>query len=381
MNEKTLSPISLYIHFPWCVRKCPYCDFNSHEARNGIPENRYIDALLSDLSIDLALLPRPSELSSIFMGGGTPSLFSPEALQRLLVGVKRLMILSDQCEITLEANPGAVESYKFQEFRSLGINRLSIGAQSFNDKHLSKLGRIHSAKEAAHAFENAEHAGFNNINLDLMFGLPDQTKQEAIKDVRTTLSLKPAHISFYQLTLEPNTYFHKFPPRLPREESIISMQSSCQQLLAESGYIQYEISAYARNGRQCRHNLNYWRFGDYLGIGAGAHGKISRTRPANIIRTIKPKHPDHYLTGLWESSPETIQLAELPLEFVMNHLRLTDGFNLEFYTSATGLGRESLDPGLARCLALELLLERDGRIFCSETGWNFLDNILEKFVP
>lgn len=380
VTDVSLPPLGLYIHFPWCIRKCPYCDFNSHEAKAAIPEDAYVDALLADLRNDLSFLDLPRTLNSIFMGGGTPSLFSPAALNRLLTGIKQLLPLSEQCEITLEANPGTFESNKFQEFRALGINRLSIGVQSFNDNHLQKLGRVHTSGEAIAAMEIAVRAGFENINLDLMFSLPEQTEKQALKDIQTAITLKPAHISFYQLTLEPNTYFHKFPPILPEDEAIFTAQKACQQLLAENGYKQYEISAYAQDGRQCRHNRNYWQFGDYLGIGAGAHGKISMDLPDNIIRTAKAKSPEQYLRQPLVSNREAIPTEQLPLEFAMNQLRLSGGFNLEDYRKLTGLSRNSLEPALTQCLTQNLLVEQQQRIFCSDKGWDFLDSILEKFI-
>lgn len=376
-----LPPLSLYIHFPWCIQKCPYCDFNSHAVKSGIPEQQYVAALLADLQIDLRLLDTPRAVNSIFMGGGTPSLFSPEALNSLLTGVKQRVELSPDCEITLEANPGTFESAKFKAFRELGINRLSIGIQSFNDRHLKKLGRVHNADEAVNAVEIARLAGFDNLNLDLMFGLPAQSEDEALADIHTAISLKPSHLSFYQLTLEPNTYFYKFPPQLPEDESIFALQKACQQVLAASGYRQYEISAYASGGFQCRHNLNYWQFGDYLGIGAGAHGKISRTLPGDIIRTAKPKSPEQYLKNPAAASHAPISLAQLPLEFVMNHLRLKTGFNLNNYTSLTGLEPKSLHPALRQCIGQGLLIQQQQQVFCSEQGWDFLDEILEKFIP
>lgn len=376
-----LPPLSLYIHFPWCIQKCPYCDFNSHAVKSGIPEQQYVAALLADLQTDLRLLETPRVIGSIFMGGGTPSLFSPEALNSLLTGVKQRVELSPDCEITLEANPGTFESAKFKAFRELGINRLSIGIQSFNDRHLKKLGRVHNADEAIKAVEISRLAGFDNLNLDLMFGLPAQSEDEALADIHTAISLKPSHLSFYQLTLEPNTYFYKFPPQLPEDESIFALQKACQQVLAASGYRQYEISAYVSGGFQCRHNLNYWQFGDYLGIGAGAHGKISRTLPGGIIRTAKPKSPEQYLKNPAAASHAPISLAQLPLEFVMNHLRLKTGFNLNNYTSLTGLEPKSLHPALRQCIGQGLLIQQQQQVFCSEQGWDFLDEILEKFIP
>ena len=380
VNNQNLPPLSLYIHFPWCIRKCPYCDFNSHEAKTGIPERRYIDALLQDLAAELTALSELRPLGSIFMGGGTPSLFSPAMLQLLLQEIRQLIPFTEDCETTLEANPGSFESVKFQEFHALGINRLSIGIQSFQDKHLQKLGRVHNAQEALSAVEIARQAGFTNINLDLMFGLPEQTDREAVQDIQTAIALQPQHISFYQLTLEPNTYFHKYPPRLPEDDQIYALQQAGQQLLAESGYRQYEISAYAQPDFQCRHNRNYWQFGDYLGIGAGAHGKISERLPDRIIRTSKARNPEQYMQQTLPTIRQAIALPELPLEFLMNQLRLKDGFKLSEYSELTGLSVQSLEPGLSQCLQQKLLLEQQQNISCSPQGWDFLDLILEKFV-
>ncbi len=315
------------------------------------------------------------------MGGGTPSLFSPEALQYLLNGVQKQLDLTTDCEITLEANPGTFESAKFQAFRELGINRLSIGIQSFNDKHLKQLGRVHNAAEALKAVEIAAKAGFDNLNLDLMFGLPAQTQAEALADIETAVAMKPTHISFYQLTLEPNTYFYKFPPKLPEDESIFALQTACQQLLAQHDYQQYEVSAYAKAGFQSRHNRNYWQFGDYLGIGAGAHGKISQTLPERIIRTAKPKSPEQYLGKPTASSIELIEISQLPLEFLMNHLRLKTGFSLSDYAAVTGLERTTLEPALTDCVRQGLLILQGEQVLCSEQGWFFLDEVLEKFMP
>lgn len=376
-----LPPLSLYIHFPWCIQKCPYCDFNSHAVKAGIPESQYVAALLADLDDDLKLLSSPRVIQSIFMGGGTPSLFAADALERLLQGIGGRIALSPDCEITLEANPGTFESAKFKAFRTLGINRLSIGIQSFNDRHLKTLGRVHDAAEAIKAAKIAREAGFDNLNLDLMFGLPQQTAAEALADIETAISLQPSHISFYQLTLEPNTYFYKFPPQLPEDDSIFALQKLCQQRLAEQGYQQYEISAYAQPGFQCRHNRNYWQFGDYLGIGAGAHGKISQTLPTDILRTAKPKNPDLYLKNTGPRSRQAIAQTQLPLEFAMNALRLKEGFNLSDFESLTGLPAESLQPALRQCIGQGLLLQEPQGVRCSEQGWDFLDEILEKFIP
>jgi oxygen-independent coproporphyrinogen-3 oxidase len=377
-----LPPLSLYIHIPWCIKKCPYCDFNSHAIKTDTPEAAYIDALLSDLAIDIKRYTITRPISSIFIGGGTPSLFSPESIDRLLRGIEQQITLKENIEITLEANPGTFESHKFAEFRALGINRLSIGVQSFNDKLLKKLGRVHSANEAVIAAEIAHQSGFDNFNLDLMFGLPDSIPDDSIKDVTTAISLKPTHISLYQLTLEPNTYFHKFPPQLPNDELIFATQQQCQNLLAAQGFQQYEVSAYSQPGLQCRHNVNYWQFGDYLGIGAGAHGKITQALPDQITRTFKPKSPEQYLKDTHKNGgTEFIALAELPLEFIMNHLRLKQGFSIDTYQARTGLSISTLEPALSNCLKEGLLIHHDKHYYCSEQGWNFMDNILEKFMP
>ncbi len=376
----TLPPLSLYIHIPWCVQKCPYCDFNSHAVKSPIPEQQYVQALLTDLQRDVASFKINRAISSIFIGGGTPSLFSPAALDSLLTGIQAHVSLKADAEITLEANPGTVESQKFAEFRALGINRLSLGIQSFNDRHLKKLGRIHDAQQALAAVEMVHDAGFENFNLDLMFGLPEQTLEESLNDIQTAIGLSPPHLSFYQLTLEPNTYFHRFPPKLPEDEVIFAAQQQCQQLLAKNGYQQYEVSAYSKAGMRCKHNLNYWQFGDYLGIGAGAHGKISLALPNKIIRTVKSRGPEIYLSAQNNSSQIPIAEEELPLEFLMNHLRLKQGFSLADYQSVTGLTANTLEPALSQAVTEGLLIKKQSHYYCSETGWNFLDDILQKFV-
>lgn len=349
--------------------------------KDGAPEAAYIDALLRDLAEDVRRYRINRPVRSIFIGGGTPSLFSPEAFDRLLSGIAEQVRLEDDVEITLEANPGTFESQKFAEFRALGINRLSIGIQSFDDRFLQALGRVHSAREALRAVEIAQQSGFDNLNLDLMFGLPGATTENAVNDVRAAIGFGPAHISFYQLTLEPNTYFHKFPPKLPSDEAIFRAQKACQALLAEHGYAQYEISAYSRQGRQCRHNLNYWRFGDYLGIGAGAHGKISLALPDNIIRTFKPRGPEQYLQDPHrQGGAQTIAERELPLEFAMNQLRLKQGFTLDDFTAATGLAPAALEPGLSVNCGQNLLIRQGQRYLCSEKGWDFLDTVLQNFI-
>lgn len=379
MNVCSLPPISLYIHVPWCVKKCPYCDFNSHAIRGALPEAVYIDALLADLVFDWQQFRINRPIQSLFIGGGTPSLFSPTAIDRLLRGIEKHALISKELEITLEANPGTFDSEKFSEFRSIGINRLSIGIQSFNDPVLKTLGRIHNSQEAIQSVDIAHKAGFANINLDLMFGFPHDHPEVSLHDMTTAISLDPTHISFYQFTLEPNTWFFQFPPQLPDDDSIFLAQLQCQQLLAEANYQQYEVSAYSKPGRQCQHNLNYWQFGDYLGIGAGAHGKISLSLPNQIIRRRKPKRPEHYLkqpTGI----DTLVNPMELPLEFLMNHLRLRSGFTLTDYQTATGLDPESLEPALSECVAEQLLIHRQNQYYCSPRGWNFLNTLLEKFI-
>ena len=380
-NTFSSPPLSLYIHFPWCIQKCPYCDFNSHAIKDSLPEAEYIDSLLLDLASDVGLFQETRPIQSIFMGGGTPSLFSANQLHRLLIGVQRYVTFADDIEITLEANPGTFESDKFADYRAIGINRLSIGIQSFNDDHLQRLGRIHSAREAIGAVEIAKQSGFDNFNLDLMFGLPESNEQDSLHDVQQAIALQPSHLSFYQLTIEPNTYFYKYPPVLPNDEAIYIEQLACQKLLAEHGFQQYEISAYAQADRQCRHNINYWSFGDYLGIGAGAHGKITRGLPGNIVRTMKPKQPGQYLKqSKGDRFAQTIKENDLALEFVMNHLRLKKGFHLETFTGRTGLSAQHLQPALADCLHQGLLIKDQQHYRCSEKGWHFLDSILENFL-
>ena len=377
------TPLSLYIHIPWCVRKCPYCDFNSHTAERTLPEQAYVQALLADLDQDLPLAEGRA-VQTVFIGGGTPSLFSPEAIATLLEGVAARLPLAPQAEITLEANPGTAESGKFRGFREAGVNRLSIGAQSLNDRHLQALGRIHCGQETIRAAEMAKAAGFDNFNLDLMFGLPRQTLQEALEDVRTALALAPTHISFYQLTLEPNTWFHKHPPpALPGDDALWAMQEDCQALLAGAGYRQYEVSAYAREGFRCRHNENYWRFGNYLGIGAGAHGKLTDAS-GNIARIWKVRHPARYLESAGTAASvggcDSVPADELPLEFLMNHLRLREGFAEAVFTERTGLALQALEPGVSDCIHADLLERSEGTLRCTSQGWNFFGYFLMKFV-
>lgn len=370
-------PLSLYVHIPWCLKKCPYCDFNSHAVKDKLPENRYVDLLLADLARDVVRYQIDRPLHSIFIGGGTPSLFSPDALDKLLRGIKAQIPFVSDIEITLEANPSTFEFEKFAEFREIGINRLSIGVQSFDETLLQELGRVHSGKEAILAAEMAHKVGFENFNLDLMFGLPKSTLVHTENDIRTAIALEPTHLSFYQLTLEPNTYFYRYPPVLPSDDTIFETQQYCQKILAKHGYTQYEVSAYSLEKQQCCHNLNYWQFGDYLGIGAGAHGKISL--PSKIIRTQKHKHPDRY-ENEQNVIENIIDIAEIPLEFVMNQLRVKTGFSLSHYENTTGLNAKTLEPALTKCVQAGLIVAEGENYRCSETGWNFLDSVLQEFI-
>ena len=377
-------PLALYVHIPWCARKCPYCDFNSHEAREPLPERAYVDALLADLEQDL---PRVwgRRIDSLFIGGGTPSLFSAEALDRLLSGLRARLPLRPDLEITLEANPGTVERSKFAEFREVGINRLSIGVQSFDDGHLHALGRIHDRRAAIAAAEAAHAAGLDNFNLDLMFGLPGQTVEQALTDIACALALQPAHLSYYQLTLEPNTRFYRSPPLLPDDETIDVIQDRAQEELARHGYPRYEVSAYARADRRCRHNLNYWEFGDYLGIGAGAHGKLTDPAAGQIQRLWKVKHPRDYLAragtpaGVGGDAP--VREAELPLEFLMNALRLVEGVPAALFGERAGLPLAALEPGWSQARTRGLLESDPERLQASELGLRFLNDLLQAFMP
>ncbi len=381
LNFASLPPLSLYVHIPWCVRKCPYCDFNSHEARGEVPEREYIDALLRDLEQDL---PRVwgRIVHTIFIGGGTPSLFSSEAIDRLLSGIRARLALDQNPEITLEANPGTVELERFQGFRAAGVNRLSIGIQSFDEEKLKALGRIHGHTEALRAAEAARAAGFDNFNLDLMFGLPSQTVEQALSDIRTAIGLRPTHLSAYQLTIEPNTLFHARPPALPDDDAAWDMQSRIQAELAAAGYRQYEISAYAQPGYECRHNLNYWRFGDYLGIGAGAHAKI--TDASGITRLWKVKHPGEYLrtAGTTESfgGEQKLSRHDATVEFMLNALRLTDGFPSPLFQERAGLPISACEPELAQAENQGLIEWNAQTIRPTPQGRRYLNNLLELFV-
>ncbi|WP_263216037.1 radical SAM family heme chaperone HemW [Pseudomonas atacamensis] len=376
----TLPPLALYIHIPWCVRKCPYCDFNSHTASPVLPEQEYVDALLADLDQDLhAVYGR--ELTSIFFGGGTPSLFSAEALGRLLKGVEQRIPFAADIEITLEANPGTFEQEKFVAYRKLGINRLSIGIQSFQQEKLEALGRIHNGDEAVRAAGMARQAGFDNFNLDLMHGLPDQSLDDALSDLRQAIALKPTHISWYQLTLEPNTVFWNQPPVLPEDDTLWDIQEAGQALLAEHGYAQYEVSAYAQAGRPARHNLNYWSFGDFIGIGAGAHGKLSHP-DGRIVRTWKTRLPKDYLNPAksFQAGEKSLSNEEMPFEFLMNALRLTAGVESRLYPERTGLSLETLAEGRREAEQSGLLQVEPSRLAATERGQLFLNDLLQQFL-
>ncbi len=382
----TLPPLSLYIHVPWCVRKCPYCDFNSHEIRDPVPEADYLAALFADLEQEL-----PSvwgrKIISIFIGGGTPSVLSPETVEQLLAGIRARIMVLPNAEITLEANPATVDSVRFQGFRQAGINRLSLGIQSFNPEALQTLGRVHGRDEAIAAIEAAQTAGFNNFNLDLMFGLPKQTEQQALDDLHMALSFKPPHLSWYQLTIEPNTLFHRRPPPLlPEDDDLWAIQSAGQRYLAEQGYQQYEVSAYAQARRQCQHNLNYWQFGDYLGIGAGAHGKISDAHQGSIRRSSKQRHPRRYLETATtpEINAETHYLTanDVCLEFMLNALRLHEGFSAAQFEAYTGLPLHRVSNALQQAQAQGWLnyIAAEQSYLPSEQGRLFLNEMLELFM-
>ncbi len=353
-------PLALYVHIPWCARKCPYCDFNSHVAQDALPERRYVDALLADLDAELATPGAQGRaLVSIFIGGGTPSLFSAAAIARLIEGIRARLACEPGLEITLEANPGTLERGRFAEYRAAGINRLSIGVQSFDDTLLARIGRIHDAAAASRAAEQAHAAGFERLNLDLMFALPGQTPAQALADIETACALAPTHLSHYSLTIEPGTYFGRHPPALPDEEAEWAMTRDCRERLAQAGYARYEVSAYARTQDECRHNLNYWEYGDYLGIGAGAHGKLTDIATGSIRRHAKRPAPQGYLETAGSpaalASDTRVTPGERGFEFMMNALRLERGFTLELFEARTGLRRETVLPRLHDLAARGLL--------------------------
>ncbi|HEX7454679.1 MAG TPA: radical SAM family heme chaperone HemW [Gallionella sp.] len=380
VNFTALPPLSLYIHVPWCVRKCPYCDFNSHEARGAFPEKEYVAALIRDLEMALPQI-WGRKVYTVFFGGGTPSLLSGESIAEILRQVRMLLPLSGDAEITLEANPGTVEANKFEAYRDAGVNRLSMGIQSFNDAHLKALGRIHSADEARRAIDIAQRH-FDNINLDLMYALPEKTLDQALQDVKTALSFAPQHLSCYHLTLEPNTLFYRNPPSLPDDDASSDMQQSIEALLAEHGYQHYETSAFAKINRRSKHNLNYWKFGDYLGIGAGAHSKLSF--PDKIIRQARYKQPQAYMQqvalGHAIQTENEVSREELPFEFMMNALRLNEGFDSALFQERTSLSLVSIQRELLEAEKRGLLVRDIARIAPTQLGQRFLNDLLEIFL-
>ena len=375
-NFLELPPLALYIHYPWCVKKCPYCDFNSHE---GSIHNGYIKALLKDLDDDLKFIQN-RKIHSIFIGGGTPSLMSIEDAYELFDGLNERLSISKNIEITLEANPGTFEVEKFAEFRKVGINRLSVGVQSFKENQLKFLGRIHSGGDALRAISEAKKVGFDNLNIDLMYGLKDQTTDMCLEDVMQAIELKPSHISFYQLTLEPNTLFAKYPPKLPIDEKIWDMGEQGAELLNQNGFRQYEVSAYSE--RPSEHNINYWKFGDYIGIGAGAHGKITDVESQQIFRTLKPKSPKDYLSKMQAGVDISTkkEVDNVAFEFMLNSLRLKDGFSSSLFESRTGLLIKSLSSELGRAENLGLLENKSNWIKPTSKGFNFLNELQEIFL-
>lgn len=377
-------PLSLYVHIPWCVQKCPYCDFNSHALKAEIPELDYIDALLDDLSTDLLayhLEHGERKLHSIFIGGGTPSLISPEEIARLLQGIEARIPFSDDIEITMEANPGTVEAGRFQAYQQAGINRISIGIQSFQDEKLKRLGRIHGAQEAITAAKLAAEAGLNSFNIDLMHGLPDQSINDALADLAQAIGLNPPHLSWYQLTIEPNTLFYSQPPTLPDDDDLWDIFEQGHKMLTDAGYVQYEISGYSKPGKQCQHNLNYWRFGDYLGIGCGSHGKISFD-DGRIVRTVKVKHPRGYLNPekAYLDQETVVANDERPFEFFMNRFRLLEACPKQDFVARTGLPLTHIQGAIEWALAQNYLTESDTHWQITEHGKLFLNDLLAAFV-
>jgi putative oxygen-independent coproporphyrinogen III oxidase len=380
-----LPPLSLYVHLPWCLKKCPYCDFNSHEIRrepgaDDMPEQRYLDALRADLEAALPLVwGRP--IHSIFIGGGTPSLFSPRAIDQMLGDIRARLRLEPDCEITLEANPGTFEKDRFKAFRSAGVTRLSVGVQSFDDAHLKTLGRVHDRAQAIAAVEEAA-TSFETFNLDIMYALPGQTLQSLEQDMAVALALQPPHISIYHLTIEPNTYFAKFPPQVPEEDTAYAMLDRITELTAAAGMARYEVSAYAKPGHQCFHNTNYWQFGDYLGIGAGAHSKISFAH--RVVRQVRFREPklymDNALAGQAVAQDTEVARADLPFEFMLNALRLKSGFALQDFSERTGLPLTAIQKGLDTA-ERQGLIERDfARVKPTERGFDFLSDLQSLFL-
>lgn len=379
-----LPPLSLYIHLPWCLKKCPYCDFNSHEQRGlaegGVPEQRYIDALMADLEASLPLIWGRT-VHSVFIGGGTPSLFSPESIDQLISGLRARLRMEPDCEISMEANPGTFEKERFKAYRHAGITRLSIGVQSFDDRFLKALGRVHDGAQARAAVQEAVES-FETFNLDIMYALPGQTEADLIKDLETALSFKPPHISIYHLTIEQNTYFAKFPPVVPEEDTAYDMLDRITAMTGAAGMQRYEISAYARDGHQCFHNTNYWQFGDYLGIGAGAHGKLSFAH--RIVRQVKIRDPQRYmdaaLAGRALASDEDVRRKDLPFEYMLNALRLRGGFAVQDYLDRTGLPVSTIQSALDAAQRKGLVTLQGGHVQPTERGFDFLSDLQELFL-
>ena len=383
LQLQALPPLSLYVHLPWCIKKCPYCDFNSHEWRDnaqGMPEQRYIDALLADLEASLPLIwGRP--VHSIFIGGGTPSLFEPASIDRLISGIRARLPLEAEAEITMEANPGTFEKDRFKAFRAAGVTRLSIGVQSFNDAHLKALGRVHNSDQAMAAVAEAQSA-FETFNLDVMYALPGQSLADLTLDIQTALNFKPPHISIYHLTIEPNTMFAKHPPVLPEDDDAYAMMDLITDMTGAAGLQRYEVSAYAKPGHRCWHNLNYWQFGDYLGIGAGAHSKLSFAH--RVMRYVRYREPQLYLAQALQGAPvtqyEEVAREELPFEYMLNALRLKEGFSLADYMARTGLAMTSIQQGLAKAEAKQLIARDLNRVWPTERGFDFLSDLQALFL-
>ena len=376
-----LPPLGLYIHIPWCVKKCPYCDFNSHEAEKTLPETEYVSALAADLESEKASA-QDRKLSSIFIGGGTPSLFTDRAIGQILEHAERTLGFESDIEITLEANPGTFEQERFRGFLAAGVNRLSIGIQSFQERQLQLLGRIHGRDEGLRAVEMARRAGFNNINIDLMHGLPEQNLDGALADLKQALAFEPEHLSWYQLTIEQNTEFFSRPPTLPVEDILIDIQDAGQAQLSSHGFKQYEVSAYSRPNKPSRHNLNYWTFGDYIGIGAGAHGKLTliEENQHKVVRRRKTRLPRHYLNAINAVENEPVTPDKIKLEFLMNVLRLNEGVDAALFSRRTGLPLNAISPQWQALQAKGMMIEGTQRIQASPLGLRFLDTLLEGFL-
>lgn len=379
-----LPPLSLYVHLPWCVSKCPYCDFNSHAVKGELPGDLYVQALLKDLELELPLVwGRP--VHSIFFGGGTPSLFKAEQIATLMSGFRSLLRVTPEAEVTLEANPGTTEHDSFTAYRDAGVNRVSLGVQSFNDDRLADIGRIHGRAEVERAVTAIHRAGIRNFNIDLMYALPGQSAGHAVQDVRDAVACEPAHISHYQLTIEPNTAFHADPPALPGEDSAWEMQQECGQVLSRAGFGQYEISAWARSGFQCRHNLNYWRYGDFLGIGAGAHGKITLPAEQAVRRRVRQRHPESWMKGVWEGKgiidDRVLDPAERVFEFFLNQLRLRDGVLKDHLEPRAGVAWSEVAARVNGAVEKGLLKDENGVLSPTELGWRFSNEIQAVFLP